>query len=259
MPVASLQSYRTVALRVHSTAFAAQGLAMFMQQAVLNRLRLQCGFEQIDPSGQARADIMLDLNVTKTGRGGDGWISNGNLATIETLLVLTDGQAGEIIGTATIHGKSSGIVINGESPENEAIDAVAQSIGSLLARSGCSGPRIAKAAPPPPPPPNPNPPPPGPGSAAPPDESHRADAEKLNDQGKEKLYGADIPGALAAFQQANTLLPDPRYEFNVCLALGVQQQWDPALAACRQARGMNPDAALAAKIDHRVELLQNHQ
>src|SRR5262245_14401091 len=124
MPIAGLQTYRTVALRVHSSAFAAQGLAMFMQQSVLNRLHLQCGFEQIDPTGRSRADMVLDLNLTKTARGGGGIISNGNLATIETLLVLTDGQAGDIIGTATIHGKSSGIVINGESPENEAIDAV---------------------------------------------------------------------------------------------------------------------------------------
>ena len=35
MPIANLQSYRSLALRVHSTAFAAQGQAMQLESAVL--------------------------------------------------------------------------------------------------------------------------------------------------------------------------------------------------------------------------------
>ena len=119
-PVANLQTYRTVALSVRSTAFAAQGLAVGMEAAVLQALRQKCGFEQIDRASTAPADVTLDLNITATGRGGGGLISNSNTATIDTLLVLTDGQSGDLLGTARIRGKSSGVLINSGRPENEA-------------------------------------------------------------------------------------------------------------------------------------------
>ena len=260
MPVANLQSYRTVALRVHSSVFASQGQAMFLENTVLDKLHQLCGFEQVGRAGQTPADVVVDLNITSSGRGGHGLFSNPNLATIETLLVLTDGQDGELLGTARIHGESSGMLLNNAPPENEAIDVVAKTVAELLAKSGCSGPRIARVQAPPPPPPDT-----GSGethgSAAPlpPDETHRKEAEALNEQGKEKLYGADLAGAIAAFQQANALVPDARYEFNVCLAFGAQQQWDHALAACHQARGMNPQPKLATKIDSRLDALQHHQ
>ncbi len=259
MPVANLQSYRTVALSVKSTAFAAQGQAMSLEAAVLDKLHRQCGFEQIGRAGGAAADVVLDLNITATGRGDGGLISNSSKATMETLLVLSDGQTGELLGTARIHGESSGMIINNAPPENEAIDVVAKSVADLLAKSGCSGPRVARVEPPPAPDPKPGT---GSGSAGgppPPDESHRADAEKLNEAGKDKLRGADIQGALASFQQANAVLPDPRYQFNVCLAFEAGEQWDNATAACQKARGMNPEPKLVAKIDHHLDLLVHHQ
>lgn len=263
MPVANLQSYRTVALRVRSTAFAAQGQAMFLENATLDKLQKQCGFERVGRADSGPADVVLDLNITNTGRGGGGFISNENQATIDTLLVLTDGVNGELLGTARIHGQSSGMIVNGAPPENEAVDIVAKTVADLLAKSGCKGPRIARTEPPPPPGPgsgsgSTEPTPPGPGSAAP-DESHRAEADELNKQGSEKLQRADLAGALATFQQANSLLPDARYEFNVCLTYEALEQWDNALAACRQARTMNPQAKLVAKIDHRLDLLAHHQ
>jgi hypothetical protein len=268
MPVANLQSYRTVALRVRSTAFASQGQATWLEQATINHLRQKCAFEVV-PVGQQPADVVLDLNITRTGRGGGGLISNENTAVLDALLVLTDGQDGQLLGTATIHGKSSGMIINNQPPENEAIDVVGKTVADVLFKSGCGGPRVARAATPPPPT--------GTGSdattagagsgagagsssgTAPPDDAKRAQAEQLNEQGKEKLYGADIAGALALFQQANALVPDARYQFNVCIAFGAQEQWDNAIAACQQARGMNPDAKLSAKIDHRIDLLQHRQ
>jgi hypothetical protein len=265
MPVANLQSYRTVALRVHSSAFASQGNAMFLEQAVTDKLRKQCGFERVGPASATPADVVLDLNITSMGRGGGGLIVNPNTATIDTLLVLSDGQDKELLGTAKIHGKSSGMIVNGGSPDTEAIDVVAKTVADLLAKSGCSGPRVARAQTPPPPGPGP-----GSGSASvvtegsaatppPADETHRAEAEALNDQGKERLFNADLAGAIAAFQQANTVLPDARYEFNLCVAFGAKEQWDNAIAACRHARGMNPEARLATKIDSRIDLLQHHQ
>src|SRR5262245_8601190 len=112
MPVANLQSYSTVALNVRSTAFAAQGQAMFLEQAVVDKLRRQCSFVQIGRPGGAPADVTIDLNITNVARGGGGWITNQNTATIETLLVLSDGQSGELLGTARIRGKSSGMIVN---------------------------------------------------------------------------------------------------------------------------------------------------
>jgi hypothetical protein len=253
MPVANLQSYRTVALRVKSTAFASQGQAMLLESQVLEKLHQKCGFEQVGRASTTPADVMLDLNITGTGRGGGGWITNSSVATIDTLLVLSDGQNGELLGTARIHGKSSGMIVNSSVPENEAVEVVATTVADLLAKSGCSGPRT-RPEPPPPPPDT------GSGSAPPPpEEKHSAEAEALNEQGKDKLRSADIPGALAAFQRANTLAPDARFEFNVCLALEAQEKWNDAIAACKQARSMNPQAKLATKIDHRLDLLQHHQ
>ncbi len=255
MPVANLQPYRSVDLRVRSTAFASQGLAMYLENAVLQKLHQRCSFETIGRPGAKPADVILDLNITHTGRGSGGFISNSNVATIDTLLVLSDGDSGDLLGTARIHGKSSGMIVNNEVPETEAIEAVAKAVTDMFAKSGCSGPRIAKEEPPPPPPP----PTGDQGSASAPDDAKRAQAEAINEQGKEKLRAADVAGALALFQQANAVVPDPRYQYNVCLALGGQEQWDQAVAACKQARMMKPDERLAAKIDHRIELLQNHQ
>lgn len=261
MPVASLGSYRTVAVRVHSSAFAAQGQAMYLEAQVLEKLRQKCGFERVDRASGEPADVVIDLNITGVGKGGEGWITSSSTATVDTLLVLTDGLDGQLLGAAKIRGKSSGMIVNNAPPENEATGAVAKSVADLLAKSGCTGPRIARVVDPGPiaTPPNPNP---GDGSATavpPPDESHRKEAEAINDQGKEKLYAADYAGALAAFQRAFSLVPDPKYQFSICIVFGVQEQWDTAVAACQKARSMNPPPALAAKIDRRIELLQQRK
>ncbi|MGE0871133.1 MAG: hypothetical protein AB7P03_21390 [Kofleriaceae bacterium] len=261
MPVANLQAFQTVALNVRSTAFASQGRAQYLEQAVVAKMRQQCAFAYVGRPGQAPADVLLDLNITNAGRGSAGWASPSSVAMIDTLLVLSDGQSGELLGTARIQGKSSGALMGSSPAEGEAIEEIAKSVANLLAKSGCGGPRIARTEPV-------TPPPPagsgsgagsGEGSAAPPEEARRAEAEALNEQGKEKLRSADIAGALAAFQQANTIIPDARYQFNVCMAFEAGEQWANAQTACQQARNMNPQPALLSKIDRRLELLaQRH-
>lgn len=246
MPIANLDTYKTVAVRVHSTAFASQGRAMQLESATLDSLSKKCGFT-VMPRGATAADVMVDLNITNAGRGSSGWISSDTTATIDALLVLTDGTNGELLGTARIHGSSSGS-ISGVPSEGEAIGVVARSIVDLLGKSGCAGPRVAKAAPVVEPP-----------KPDAPDESHRAEADALNDQGKEKLYANDAPGALSLFQQASAKLPDARYEFNVCLTFGVQERWDDAISSCKRARAMSPQTELAARIDHKLELLTHRQ
>jgi len=272
MPIANLQSYRAISLRVRSQQFATQGLAITMETAVVNHIRQKCGFESVGPAGSP-SDIVLDLTITKYAKGGDSWIRNENQVVMDTLMVLSDPTDGELLGTANIHGKSSGAVVNNAPQENEAIAVIAKTVADVMWKSGCAGPRVAKA---------PTPPPnntgsggtgggsgsdagsgAGSGSAVAsnpgPDESKRAEAEKLNEQGKERLFNADTAGALGLFQQANAMLPDPKYQFNVCLAFGAMEKWNEAISACQQAKQMNPNAKLAAKIDQRLQGLQAKQ
>ena len=260
MPVANLQTYHSVGLRITAVP-QAQGQAYYLENAVLERLHQTCGFESIARAGGAPTDLVLDLNVVAAGRGGSGWIQNSNLATIDTLLVLSDGSTGELLGSARIHGQSSQMALNTSNPEQQAVDVVAQTIGEMLGKSGCSGPRIAKVVPPPPSTGSASAVGQGSGSATAPTggDEHRADADKLNDQGKDKFRTADLNGALALFQQANSLDPDPRYVLNICLAYEALEKWGDAMASCKQARSMNPPPELATKIDHRIDLLKNKQ
>ena len=91
-----------------------------------------------------------EKSLVYAARGGDGLQRDAGALVIETLLVLSDGTNGELLGTARIKGKSSGMIINGAPPENEAVDVVAKTVANLLSKSGCSGPRIAKVVEPPP-------------------------------------------------------------------------------------------------------------
>lgn len=254
MPIANLQTYRSIALRVHSSAFAAQGQAMQLESAVLQQMQQRCAFQQVAAAQARSAELVLDLNIVNTGRGGGGLISNSSTARLDTLLVISNGQDGELLGTARIHGESSGMIINNAPPELEAIDIVAKTVGDVFAKSGCAGPRIAKAEPPPPPPTTPDPTKPQPV-----DESHRAEAEKNNEDGKQKVFVADLQGALAAFQQADALIPDPKYEYNLCSTLGLLERWDEATAMCQKALAKQPPPALRTKLEQKIELLKNHQ
>lgn len=255
MPIANLQSYRSLALRVHSTAFAAQGQAMQLESAVLQQMQQRCSFQQVAAAQAKSADLVLDLNIVNTGRGGGGFISNSSTARLDTLLVVSNGLDGELLGTARIHGESSGMIINNAPPELEAIDIVAKTVTDVFAKSGCFGPRVAKAEPPPVTPNTPDPK----TTPVPVDESHRAEAEKDNDDGKQKVFVADLAGALAAFQQADALVPDPKYEYNLCSTLGLLEKWDEATAMCQKALAKQPPPALKAKLDQKIELLKNHQ
>ncbi len=152
------------------------------------------------------------------------------------------------------------MLVPGNSPENEATDVVSKAAVDLLAKSGCAGPRVAKddtqpPQPPQPPQPDPKNPDPQPQPQPQPDpkiEERRPDAGRHR-RGKEKLRGAEIDAALTLFQQANQMVPDARYEFNVCLAFEAQQQWTSAKTACTQAKGMvGVQAELVVKIDARL-------
>lgn len=267
MPIASMQSYNTVWLNVRSSAFASQGQAMMLEQAVVQKLQQKCSFASIQRAGSGPPpDVMLDLNITNTGRGSGGWIQNSSTAFIDTLLVLSEGQSGELLGSVRIHGTSSGMIVNGAPPENEAVEVIAKTIAEMLGKSGCSGPRVAKQEPPP----TTNPFNQGSGAGSgtgsatgvgtpPVDDAKRGQAEALNKEGTDKLRGADVNGALADFQQANQLVADARYVYNICLAYEAGQQWDQATASCKQASTMTSDARLQEKISRRLDLIAHKQ
>lgn len=246
MPVANLQTFRTIAVRVRSSTFASQGTTMALEQQVLQRLGRACQFDRVERASGQPADILLDLTIVASGRGGGGFITNNNVATVDTQLVLTDTHDNQLLGTAKIRGKSGGVLVNNNIPEFDAVDKVAEATADLLSKSGCSGARVARVE---------TPPPPDPGTDTPPPSSNLAEAEAINDQGKEKLYTGDLQGALALFQRANATAPDARFAFNVCIVQIQLEQWDAANASCQQAKSLNPPATLAAKIDNRIAQL----
>ena len=82
---------------------------------------------------------------------------------------------------------------------------------------------------------------------------------QYSDDGKQKVFVGDLVGALAAFQQADALLPDPKYEYGECSVLGLMERWDQAIATCQKALAKQPPAALHEKLDKKVELLKHHQ
>jgi len=246
MPVANMQFYHSVAVRVRSNVMGYQGFGQFLEQSVNSNLRQKCGFASVGGAND-RAELVLDLTITKAGKD-SGFITIQNQTVMEALLVLSDGQNGDLLGTAKISGNSAAMTTSGSNPDQEAVEVVGKAVADLLAKSGCSGPRIARAEPP-------KVEAPLPGV----DESHRGEAEKLNEDGKNQMFGAHMPEALALFQQADRLLPDARYQFNVCLALGVMEKWDDAIGACNKAKSMNAKPELVAKIDRRIEALQKHQ
>ncbi len=252
-PVANLNTHQTAAVRVRTSAFAAQGRAVYLEQAVLANLRQRCGFTRVDGANAGAADLVIDLNITNVGRGA-GWTGTDGNATIDALLVVSDGQNGDLLGTSRIRGKATGGFINRGQPENEAIDAMAKTIADVFVKSGCSGPRVARAEPEPE-----GPPPPDPKTGGVIDEATRAQAEALNEQGKDKIRGGDAVGALAAFQQAEALVPDPKYVLNACLTYEATEQFDEATRTCERARSMNPNEQLAAKIDQRLALLASRK
>lgn len=259
MPIASMQSYSTVALNVRSTAFASQGQAMMLESQLVSMLQQKCSFVSVQRQGSGPPpDVILDLNITNTGRGSGGIISNSSTAFVDTLLVISEGASGEPIGTARIHGTSSGMIINNNPPENEATQVIAKTVSDMLAKSGCSGARVAKA--PPPPVDNGQGTGSGTGSGtAPADDAKRAQADALNQEGTDKLRSADVKGALAAYQQANALIPDARYQYNICLAYEAGQDWANAEAACKQAKTMTTEARMHEKIDKRLDLIAHKQ
>jgi tetratricopeptide (TPR) repeat protein len=237
---------------------------------VADRVYAYCAFESVSFPARAAEPTDLIVDVVVGARlGGIG-------SSIQ--LVLSDSISDELLGSVEIDSYNglSDVVISG----------AADYIGQLLNRSGCKLPRIPRS----PAPaialstpalstsarnhpaasvqapgasqPVPTASPPGPGTSPPgtragtdPSPSDASAAEEKNKRGKELFRDGNFVAARQQFEEALALQPDARFEFNLCLAYDALGNIPAARAACRQAREMNPSAALDEKIKLRLEII----
>ena len=249
-PVADLKVYRKVLVRGRAGNAAWQGDELANQTAA--QLQNACGFDAVFAGGGAggsKPDLIVDLNVLAANRGGGGIIKNPNLATIDVAMVLSDGLDDELLGSAQIRGQSSAVLVQGESPEQQAITVVSQQIAKILVKSGCSGPRIARATPPPEKPPEPKPEKPEV------TEEQIAQAEEANNRGKELFRSAQVSQAKGEFERAIGLNPDPRYMMNLCLAHEALKDYEAAINTCEQVANSNSEERLVSKAEQRILLI----
>lgn len=267
-PVANLRPYTGIVVRgTREGRFGRGPLAAILERAAVARIRQACSFSQVVRSGRRTQpgpdDLLLDLTVRNSFRGGDGLVQNESQATVDVKAVLSDGVDMELVGSADIRGKSAGLLIGQQSPEEEAINAVADSVTQMLVRSGCRGRRIARVHRPPPTDPGGEEPPPDgdpgtdPGQVSLASNDPIAKAEAANEEGKRLFRAADVTAAKTQFREAIRLHRDPRYVFNLCLAEEALDAVDAAIATCKRVQGMKPDAALAEKVKLRLKILSD--
>lgn len=283
-PVADLQTYRVAGIRAQGIP-QATGLVEQLGMSTVSSVMEKCQFDSVVLDGQAGAqpDLWIDLNLQKSFRGGTGIIQNENKATVEVLMVLSDGIDDELLGSAYITGESSSVAISGTSPEGSAVDAVAKVIGDLLGKSGCTGTRVARAPDPVEPPPGDDdddtpppsddddddvPPPDDDDDDMPPGDDDddddtpnpeaaaKAAAEALNDEGKSLFKNGNVNGAVAKFEQAADTFPDPRYNYNLCVGYENLERYDEAAAQCQMVIDAKPEKRLIDKATNRLGIIK---
>lgn len=263
-PVADLQSYQVALVRVAS-APGLEHYSPILEFATTTALQRKCSLNHVVGAGQtdsAQPDLIVDLNIRQTQRGGTGFIKNPNLATVDVTMVLSDGIDESLLGSAEIKGKSSAVSIEGADPENDALMAVAKRVSLVLAKSGCEGQRLARVAQPAPDTPTaPTQPGPPATDTNPEPEQPQASSEQIaqaeaaNDEGKRLFRSAEIAAAREQFKQALTLAQDPRYYFNLCLAHEALSDLDSAMKACNSVLAAEPEPRLAEKANQRLQLI----
>jgi len=151
-PVANLKSYKVVGVR----AKGGYNLSRVLAASTIAQLSRRCQFTNVELSNysQSKPDLILDLKIHRSWRGGSGIIQSRNKATVDVLMVLSDGLDSELLGSAWIRGESAAVALNinnrPQAPEEDALGAVAKKVASILSKSGCRGPRVARAPDPPP-------------------------------------------------------------------------------------------------------------
>jgi hypothetical protein len=248
-PIANLQTHRVVAVRVDAEG-AGRSWTRELEAAVVQKVGGKCKFDSVLPAeqlGGTAPDLVVDLNIQRVFRGGDGLIQNPNKVIMDVLIVLSDGAGDELLGSAWIRGESPSVQVSGKIPERQAVGVVADSVAKLLDLSGCA---LARVEPEPEPEPQPQPDPPGV------DPETIAQAEAANDEGKKLFKAAKIDAAVGKFREAIALVPDPRFHFNLCFSLEALKRYDEALAACDATLKAEPDERLRKKTTDRIQGIQ---
>lgn len=258
-PVADLRVYRAVMVRGASTT--TQWMGQDLATRTARFLQEQCQFDGVfigaanaQPRPEQSIDLIVDINVLKAVRGTGTIIRNPNQAEVDVSMVLSDGLSDELLGSASIRGSSSAVKVGGnESPEVQALEVVAEQIGRILAKSGCGGERLARVEPEPEPDVPPEPIDPG----TTPDQL--AEADRINDEGKQMFRDGKVAGARARFEQAIEINADPKYVMNLCLAFEALEKYKEAIAACERVITSNPEKRLVEKAEQRIEYIREKQ
>lgn len=74
-------------------------------------------------------------------------------------------------------------------------------------------------------------------------------AAKLNEEGKQLMFGNDFAGATAKFRDAVARAPEPKYFYNLCMSLYQEGKFDEAFTACNAVGQNNPSAEQKDKAD----------
>src|SRR6188474_2808559 len=77
-------------------------------------------------------------------------------------------------------------------------------------------------------------------------------AAKLNEEGKELMYGNKFAEAAKKFQEAVARVPEAKYFLNLCLARFQEGKFDEALTACNAVELNNPSETTKSKAEKTI-------
>ena len=252
-PVANLRIYHGVMVR-GSSAPGLENLANDLTQRTARYVEQQCEFQAVftgvtNTKPTKDIDLVVDLSVLKSSRGGGGIVQNPNVAVVDVKMALSDVTSDELIGSASIQGQSPAVVTNQARPEEVAIDVVAKQVTTMLMSSGCKGKRLGRVGPA-----EPKATPKAVTTEVTPEQV--AQAEALSEEGKAAFREGDPAAAKTKFEEAIAINPDPRYIMNQCLAEEALEQYDAASATCQRVIDAKPEQRLADKAGERIKLIE---
>ncbi len=82
-------------------------------------------------------------------------------------------------------------------------------------------------------------------------------AAKLSDEGKALMFKSEFSAAGEKFREAVARSPEPKYFFNLCVAVFSEGRYGEALTACQAALNNQPDPALRGKIEKTIVRVKN--
>lgn len=251
-------AYSSVMVRA-TAAPANDSEAQQIENIAAYRIRTLCGYPTVltyRVSPTTPAELLVDLRIGSVERVGSGErAALGGLAgqaRVALALDLIEVSSGSRVGAVQIEGLSSGGSAFAGTTE-EAIEQTVNRVQRFLADSGCQvhPPGYASAGP--------STVSPGgnvapPGTQAPAGAGPALQAEGLNQEGKDLYKAKSYAAAAEKFRAAATLVPDARYDLNLCLALKATKDWAGATTACERAsQSTSPELQAKAK-EHLAEI-----